>query len=584
MQPAIRYQDIYGLTMDLSLSSDTFARGASTPKQPSNSSSYISGNDQRRHPFSHSVQQSHPQHTQWLFAQQQQQQQTNPNFMSVSGRSTNNTYLTSQGSTTNFGPGPELAPLSFSSQQSPPSNGTDNTVFGENHQNAMAMYAQQMSTPPPFQHHPMLMAQPQFEGVPQVPQSYPQHIQYVYAVPGLAPNTMPMMAYPHFQPNGFMAMPPAAQQMTAPRSATATTATGTIVAQRPPSDVRLWGFAVCDPQHSYLQRVPVPYSVCAPTKGLLTYDNDVQNSSTKPCSSTICVAYTQGTCPFGTACPHFHVDKAYLERARAVQEPLCCAFHNDYFSQEIIASNIHPALTNCTYALVQEDRSIIELSPALLAFTAGLDHLPAKGKGTPLCRHINAKKLICRLHLEGKCKWTKDCSRIHVCRDAFKHLMTTSRVELMDALMPSTPSPAMAQRLLSFQGLLQTPASLPLVSMLLDSLTPSSLALKGAVIEALAMIGAFFSQEQAHVIHQIFGIDVPVGQRVTVKPMLQKFFEFKALNSSAAQAIPSIVQSPMVSTAAVNGHGFVGTPNTQTFVPDLYSSPLEGDDIFAPIA
>lgn len=575
--------------MDLSFSSDTFPRGASTPKQPSNSSSYISGNGQRLH-IAQALQQQHQaQSQQWFYGQPSQQ--SIPNFMSISGRSNTTTHLTPQGSVMNFAPTVgEHAPLSFSSHQIPHGlgSGQENAIFGENNPNPMFA---QVSSPPHMLPHPYGLPQPTLMAQQMTPAtsmhsapgafqeshyltagpSLQQPYHVMYAVPNVAVPTAPTQYAP---PGAYMPMP----HVTALPSE-ATPKSASVAPQRPLADVRQWGFAVCDPQHSFLQRVPIPFAVCAPTKGLLTYDNDVQSSSTKPCASTVCVAYSQGTCPFGSACPHFHVDKNYLEKARAVQEPLCCAFHNDYFSQEIIANHAHPTLLNHTYALLQEDRSTFELSPAFFAFTVGLDHLPVKGKGPTACRHVNVKKHVCRLHLEGKCKWTKDCSRIHICREMFQYLMTSSRPELINTLLSPTFLRDAAQRLLPYQSLLRTPAMLPIVSMLLDGLAPNTAAVKGVAIEALVSVGCIFSHEQARAIQQWFGIEVPMNQQVYVKPMLRRFFDFRA------NVLPSTnSRSLQFSMANSSGMGINdASQKANGCVADLYSSPLEEDDIFAPI-
>lgn len=274
------------------------------------------------------------------------------------------------------------------------------------------------------------------------------------------------------------------------RSSVASTST------RPPSDPTVWGFALVDPYHPSLQRVPVPPSVVSKTAGITHYNNDVASSSTKPCGSSICVKFTTRdeplSCPAGELCTHFHVERSYLESARRQTESLCCAIHNDYFTREMLASNCAPHLTSARFTLVLEDRAEVELLPNQLAFTVGLDHLSLRGT----TRIINFRKHVCRLHLEGKCKWTKDCGHVHVCREFHRFLTSFHFPSLVFLLMTETDCDAIVGKLKESSQLLafiKSKCSIPLVASLIEGKKMSAL-------EALMKSGGCFTSPHAEAI------------------------------------------------------------------------------------
>lgn len=287
-------------------------------------------------------------------------------------------------------------------------------------------------------------------------------------------------------------------------SASLSRSLGHSTSSRPLPDVKIWGFALADAYHPSLQRVPVPPSVVRHTRGIASYNNDVSTSSTMPCSSTVCLKYSgsnaTGGCPLGDACPNFHVDLAYMERARHTTDSLCCGVHNDYFTQEMIASNCAPTITNARFTLVLEDRAEIELLPAQLAFTIGLDHLSTRGS----TRIINLRKQVCRLHLEGKCKWTKDCGHVHICRELHAFLQKFHYPSLIFLLMTESAEATIETKLREGAALLDffsSKSSIPLVQQLID-------AKKLVALSALVNCGAKFIQDHWDAIG-VMGVSLP---------------------------------------------------------------------------
>lgn len=197
-----------------------------------------------------------------------------------------------------------------------------------------------------------------------------------------------------------------------------------------------------DQLHSLLPRVPVPPSVvCEHTKGVSLYNNDVMTSSTRPCNSSVCLLYSNtGRCPSGPECRAFHISPTYLQQSRALTEPLCCALHNCFYSQEMLASECAPGLRKQRYCVLLDTPAFmpnptaepraVELSVLHLSLTVGLETLALKGDR----RLISLRRQVCRLHLEGKCKWTKDCGHVHICRELLPLLESPELLDFLDAV------------------------------------------------------------------------------------------------------------------------------------------------------
>lgn len=223
--------------------------------------------------------------------------------------------------------------------------------------------------------------------------------------------------------------------------------------QRLHHDVNVWGFALVDQLHPSLQRIPVPLSCLhEPTMGISLYDNDVMSSSTRPCKSSVCLLHAQGLgCAEGARCRCFHVSNAYLMQCRATSESLCCALHNCYYSQEMLSANCAPHVSGRCYALSLDDASkfpqdgekpyLIDLSLLNLSLTVGLETL--------LCVNgvyvVSWKKHVCRLNMDGLCKWTKDCGHIHVCRQLTKFLQDAETLSIVKTLQEKTTSKSSAE-------------------------------------------------------------------------------------------------------------------------------------------
>ncbi|KAK7198318.1 hypothetical protein NESM_000789700 [Novymonas esmeraldas] len=292
-------------------------------------------------------------------------------------------------------------------------------------------------------------------------------------------------------------------------------AASSIVKQRPQHDVNVWGFALVDQLHPSLQRIPVPPScVCEPTAGINLYDNDVTSSSTRPCKSSVCLLHSQGLgCADGPGCRCFHISPPYLSQCRATSESLCCATHNCYYSQEMLRSNCAPHVSGRRYALSLDDASkfpldgekpyLIDLSLLNVSLTVGLETLPCVD-GVFV---VSWRKHVCHLNMDGRCKWTKDCGHIHVCRQLTKFLQDAETLAILKALQSKTRAKSstdlyrdiiLSENTLRF---VRSPAALSLVAALLEAedveglkaLVKAKCALLPSQNEALRRLGVSLS-------------------------------------------------------------------------------------------
>lgn len=253
--------------------------------------------------------------------------------------------------------------------------------------------------------------------------------------------------------------------------------TQTQAQQRPVNDVRQWGFAVVDQLHPLLTRVPLPPSAVEDTRGIGLYNTNVVASSTRPCISQVCLLHAYTGCQAGRDCASFHVSPDYLLLSRAVSQPLCCALHNCFYSHEMIRSDCVPGVLHRAYCIALDTPQMlaaagagssprhVDISLLHLSMTVGLETLPVR-RGMAV---ISLRRQVCRLHLEGRCKWTKDCGHVHVCRSFFPMLKRREALDFLDAVPREDPND-LARRIAEAPDVvrfLQSAAVLPMVAELL---------------------------------------------------------------------------------------------------------------------
>jgi len=360
-------------------------------------------------------------------------------------------------------------------------------------------------------------------------------------------------------------------------------------ANRPLCDTATWGYAIVDPYHQALQRVPVPPSVVSPTRGVKAYVNDVSLSSTKPCTSIMCMRHIgAGGCPLGDTCHNFHVDASYVEAARACTDPLCCGLHNCYFTREMIKAGCAPHIASSKYTIVLEDRSEVEVMPSQLAWTIGLDQLSVRGAA----RVINLRKQVCRLHLEGRCKWTKDCGHVHLCRELHRFLVALHLPSLVFLLSTETDAEKLRMKLAEVSDFVKSRTCLPLTWHLIQSK-------RGAAVRCMADAGALFTLPMANAASKELDIDAPAAQVLPEADAATGIIAAAAVLGSSGNtngsngAGASSQETPVAPSAAGTGSGTteavvgsaavtppsappaaVGTAGTETPPPPAFGVPL----------
>eukprot|EP00759_Apiculatamorpha_spiralis_P013616 PhF_6_TR20461/c0_g1_i1/m.29413 len=186
---------------------------------------------------------------------------------------------------------------------------------------------------------------------------------------------------------------------------------------RPPSTT--WGYTVLDPVNKINPMLSIDSIYIVPTRAMRSYIDDASRADTnfrmhhKVCPK-LC---TPEGCCVGEGCRHIHVSPTYLMATRSIVDPICCAKHNCYYSRSMLAKeSVFKSQTTFTItsrgAVVSTNYPLQQLSLTLaIRRILGTEH-PS----------IDLDKDCCRLFQEGRCKWGKECSRVHFCRVAYAQL------------------------------------------------------------------------------------------------------------------------------------------------------------------
>jgi hypothetical protein len=185
-------------------------------------------------------------------------------------------------------------------------------------------------------------------------------------------------------------------------------------------------------------KMAVPWHKCYVTKGL---QNAIEHMQKKNHLSTLCKFFTDtATCPYGPTCFKIHVHADYVEKVRtALQNGAtpCCGAHNDEYTKEVLTSVPH---LNTTRLVEFEDGRVIPVPVKCLSLTYALEPMPEYAQATAAWRtRVIPSSRICRLHLQGTCKWHKDCSQVHICREFFASIQQGAPA--VDTVQQSLPSP-----------------------------------------------------------------------------------------------------------------------------------------------
>jgi hypothetical protein len=155
-------------------------------------------------------------------------------------------------------------------------------------------------------------------------------------------------------------------------------------------------------------KITVPMEFVEDTRGLV--EARALDASGRPKDLSLCLLFQRGRCNAGARCHQIHVQSQFIERMRtkALMGRTCCAEHGDYNSLGLKTSTI-------PYVLVTSPEESQPFDVTAFAETAALAPLLSTATRAPI--RVSRSK-ICRLHLQGRCKFGRDCKNVHLCPEA----------------------------------------------------------------------------------------------------------------------------------------------------------------------
>jgi hypothetical protein len=178
-------------------------------------------------------------------------------------------------------------------------------------------------------------------------------------------------------------------------------------------------------------KISIPASFVSVTKGVSDYLKHGGNPPPDVKDLSLCLLYQKGRCNAGDRCNQVHAEPDFVAqvRARALAVRSCCAAHGDVHSHGIDA--------NRTVA-VSKDGVVNVYSLADFAMTPSLDTALTRARAGTI--RVQSTRL-CRLHLNGSCKFGRDCKNIHICPAARPQTVTEARPAEPTAVQTPAPVP-----------------------------------------------------------------------------------------------------------------------------------------------
>lgn len=183
------------------------------------------------------------------------------------------------------------------------------------------------------------------------------------------------------------------------------------------------------------RKLSIPVAAVAHTQALLRSDR----------VPSICMLYLQGRCRQGMNCHQLHADPTVVQMLRndVVMRASCCPEHGEEVTLPTLLE-LNPEMTS----VVLEGQPI---AASRVATTNGMQRMVAdraaaiaeakdasvKADATPL-----QKAQICRLHLQGRCRYAEDCNFIHLCRGLCEGDASPELMKVLAGIANSTPSRA----------------------------------------------------------------------------------------------------------------------------------------------
>lgn len=176
---------------------------------------------------------------------------------------------------------------------------------------------------------------------------------------------------------------------------------------------------VVDPQ---TRKLSIPLAAVLPTQALNRPDR----------VPSICMLFLCGRCRQGTNCHQLHADPVIVEQLRsdASQRMSCCPEHGEEVST--------PTLHEVAPAITKINLEGFLFAAGRVATTNGIRRAVTDcydAAGTPDTLTITRSQ-VCRLHVQGRCRYAEDCNFIHLCRP---YTSAPENAELNAMLNAATP-------------------------------------------------------------------------------------------------------------------------------------------------
>ena len=177
------------------------------------------------------------------------------------------------------------------------------------------------------------------------------------------------------------------------------------------------------------RKLSIPVAAVAHTQALLRSDR----------VPSICMLYLQGRCRQGMHCHQLHADPAVVQMLRneVSMRASCCPEHGEEVTQ--------PSLPELTSELIELSLEGQPIAAARIATTNGMrrmlqdrDAAAEKDGATP--DNTLQRSQICRLHLQGRCRYAEDCNFIHLCRGLGEGDASPELMKLLASIAHSTPN------------------------------------------------------------------------------------------------------------------------------------------------
>jgi hypothetical protein len=180
---------------------------------------------------------------------------------------------------------------------------------------------------------------------------------------------------------------------------------------------------------AYQYSVPMSVVVIDPASRKLTipmeaiFSTNAMHATRIP---SLCLLFLSGRCRQGALCNQVHAEPEVVNRLRAESQTLssCCPEHGE----DILTAPLSVVAPHITTVHIEN----VQIPVQNCGTTNGLRR--ALAEGSDLNVLVVPKVLVCRLHLQRRCRYGEDCNFVHICLlhvqhrgDLFQFLSTDAR-------------------------------------------------------------------------------------------------------------------------------------------------------------